>query len=501
MTVPPENIQVAPTHRRAAIVDLGSNSVRLVVFEGITRNPIPIFNEKSTLRLGRGLEATGRLNEEGVALAMDVMSRFHAIARSMNADPFEVLATAAVRDASNGPDFVRALQARMPDVPIRVISGEEEADYAATGVLCGLPEADGLVADIGGGSLELIRIADGKHQEACTTPLGVIRLNDRAGGDLAKARTLAETDLSAIPWLKNLQGKPLYLVGGAFRALARLQIARTQYPLNIVHLFTMDEAEAQNMTSWLIDAPRKTIEKLPGAPRKRLDDVPFAAVVMRRLMRVVQPSKIVFSVEGLREGWYMRKVAASVADQEPCLALATETAERLSRSMKLPGDLMAWTAPLFLDETATDHRLREMACCMSDIGSYDHPEYRAAQTYLRVLRMHGVGLDHPARGFVSMTLAIRYEMESADPLLESSRYLLTPEMQTRATQLGLALRLAYTLCGGTPTLLHGTGLTIEGDTLVLSLMPQCACISGGSVRRRLQRLGQSLGLNTEMREC
>ncbi|WP_051625994.1 Ppx/GppA family phosphatase [Kozakia baliensis] len=501
MTVPPENIQVAPTHRRAAIVDLGSNSVRLVVFEGITRNPIPIFNEKATLRLGRGLEATGRLNEEGVALAMDVMSRFHAIACSMNADPFEVLATAAVRDASNGPDFVRALQARMPDVPIRVISGEEEADYAATGVLCGLPEADGLVADIGGGSLELIRVADGKHQEACTTPLGVIRLNDRAGGDLAKARALAEADLSAIPWLQNLQGKPLYLVGGAFRALARLQIARTQYPLNIVHLFTMDEAEAQNMTSWLIDAPRKTIEKLPGAPRKRLDDVPFAAVVMRRLMRVVQPSKIVFSVEGLREGWYMRKVAASVADQEPCLALATETAERLSRSMKLPGDLMAWTAPLFLDETATDHRLREMACCMSDIGSYDHPEYRAAQTYLRVLRMHGVGLDHPARGFVSMTLAIRYEMESADPLLESSRYLLTPEMQTRATQLGLALRLAYTLCGGTPTLLHGTSLTIEGDTLVLSLMPQCACISGGSVRRRLQRLGQSLSLNTEMREC
>lgn len=288
-------------HHRAAIVDLGSNSVRLVVFEGVTRNPIPIFNEKATLRLGRGLEQTGRLNEEGLLVSRDVMSRFNAIARAMNAHPFEVLATAAVRDASNGQEFVETLHECMPDVPIRILTGEEEADYAATGVLCGLPDADGVVADIGGGSLELIRVAEGRHHEACTRPLGVIRLSDRAEGDLKRAREVVEADLDDVAWLPAQKGKPLYLVGGAFRALAKLQIARTGYPLNIVHLYTLGADEAREMATWLIETPRKILEKLPGFPRKRLDDVPFAATVLRRLMRIVQPSQIIFSVDGLRE--------------------------------------------------------------------------------------------------------------------------------------------------------------------------------------------------------
>ena len=493
-------VQVPPTeHQRAAIVDLGSNSVRLVVFEGVTRNPIPIFNEKATLRLGRGLQATGRLNEDGVAAAMDVMSRFYAIARSMKADPFEVLATAAVRDATNGPEFVRAVQERLPDVPIRVISGEAEADYSATGVLCGIPEADGLVADIGGGSLELIRVAGGRHHEACTLPLGVIRLSDRADGDVGRARLMASDDISAVEWLDLVRGKPLYLVGGAFRALARIQIARTQYPLNIVHLFSLGSDEASEMEGWLRRTPRRVMEKLPGIARKRIEDVPFAAEVLGALMARMEPSRIIFSVDGLREGWYMRKIAASVAEQDPCLALAAETAGRLSRSSRLPLELVEWTAPLFHDETVSQQRLREVACIMSDIGSYDHPEYRAAQTYLRVLRMHGVGLDHPARAFVAMTLAMRYEAVADDPLLEPSVRLLDAGEMQRAIRLGLALRLAYTLCGGTAALLVDTSLVIENGMLVLTLPRDGARVLGSSTRR-LERLGAAFSLSTIIRE-
>ncbi|MDR6182399.1 Ppx/GppA phosphatase family protein [Asaia bogorensis] len=488
-------------HHRAAIVDLGSNSVRLVVFEGVTRNPIPIFNEKATLRLGRGLEQTGRLNEEGLRLARDVMTRFNAIARAMDAHPFEVLATAAVRDASNGREFVETLHECMPDVPIRILSGEEEADYAATGVLCGLPDADGVVADIGGGSLELIRVAGGRHHEACTKPLGVIRLSDRSGGDLKRAREVVEADLDDVAWLPALKGKPLYLVGGAFRALARLQIARTHYPLNIVHLYTLGADEAREMVTWLIDTPRKMLEKVPGFPRKRLDDVPFSATVLRRLMRIVQPSRIIFSVDGLREGWYMRKVGQEVAALDPCRALADETAHRLSRSMELPDDLVRWTAPLFQHETPSETALRDMACRMSDIGSFDHPEYRAAQTYLRIMRMHGVGFDHQSRAFVALTLAVRYEADPADPLIEVSRRLLSPDDCDRAVQLGFALRLAYTICGGTSALLKNTSLSIEDGILWLSHNEQSSFAAGGGVKRRLERLGQSMALSAATRSC
>ncbi|MBV1830617.1 Ppx/GppA family phosphatase [Komagataeibacter sp. AV436] len=486
--------------RRSAVIDLGSNSVRLVVFDGISRNPAPIFNEKVVLRLGRGLNATGRLNEEAVPLAMEVMARFNAIARGMEASPFEVLATAAVRDATNGPEFVAGLKSRLPGVPIRILSGEEEADYSATGVLCGIPDANGLVADIGGGSLELIRIENGRKRDACTLPLGVIRLNDRADGDLARARALVDEDLARVDWLEAVRGQDLYLVGGAFRALARMQIARTAYPLNIVHLYQLAPDTAREMTDWILSASKRSIERLPGVPRKRLDDAPFAATVLRRLMRHAQPNGLVFCVDGLREGWYMRNVAASVADNDPQDAVAREMCSMLGRSMQLPERLADWTAPLFSDDDPVAARLRAVACWLSDVGAHDHPEYRAEQTYLRILRLQGVGFTHQARAFLSLTLAVRYGADLSVAYLQPSRQLLDPAQFARAVVLGQALRLAYTVSGGTEALLDGTRLEMAGGTLSLHFAPGRDVVQGESVRRRLERLGSAMDMPVRIRD-
>jgi len=224
---------------RCAVVDLGSNSVRLVVFEGQCRNPVAIFNEKAVLRLGRGLQSTGRLNEEGMGQALTVLHRYHAVARAMGAEEFEILATAAVRDARNGPDFVAGLQARLAGVPIHVLSGISEAEYSAMGVLCGIPTADGILADIGGGSLELVRLDQGMRDVSETLSLGAIRLADRAAGDPVRSRAIAEADLATVPWLAGGAGRDLYLVGGAWRALARIHMAQTGYPLQMVHHYTI----------------------------------------------------------------------------------------------------------------------------------------------------------------------------------------------------------------------------------------------------------------------
>src|SRR5689334_24106671 len=200
---------------RCGVVDLGSNSVRLVVYEGHSRNPMPIFNEKAVLRLGRGLDGSGRLNEDSIEQTLTVMHRYYAVARAMGADPFEVLATAAVRDALNGKGFIETLQSRLPGVPIRILSGAEEAAYSADGMLCGIPTADGILADIGGGSLELVRLDRGMRGPGHTLRLGVIRLAERAGNDTLRARALAEADLRTIPWIGAAAGGDLYLVGGA----------------------------------------------------------------------------------------------------------------------------------------------------------------------------------------------------------------------------------------------------------------------------------------------
>jgi exopolyphosphatase / guanosine-5'-triphosphate,3'-diphosphate pyrophosphatase len=485
---PPANLP------RCGVVDLGSNSVRLVVYEGECRNPMAIFNEKAVLRLGRGLSATGRLNEEGMTQAFTVMHRYHAVARAMGAMPLEVLATAAVRDARNGPDFVAALTQRMAGVKISVLSGLQEAELSAEGVLCGIPTASGILADIGGGSLELVRLNDGTRGASQTLRLGVIRLMERSGSDPVRARAIAEVDMQTVAWLSDAVGADLYLVGGAWRALARIHMAQTGYPLQMVHHYTISREEARDLAGLISSAGRRALERLPGMPRRRIDDLPFAAVVLRRLLRLTGVRRVVFSASGLREGWYMQRMSSNVRGQDPLVSAAREMATRLGRDPSLPPALLVWTQALFSHETAEARRLREVACWMSDIGSHDHPEFRAEQAFLRVLRQPGIGLDHYARAFLALVTAMRYEVDADAQFLHPARLLLDVASANRAEVLGVALRLAYTLSAGTRDLLAGTSLSLRGGQLVLRLQEDSGVFAGESVMRRLDRLAQAVGL-------
>jgi len=479
---------------RCAVVDLGSNSVRLVVYEGNCRNPVAIFNEKAVLRLGRGLQSTGRLNEDGMSQAFTVLHRYHAVARAMGAGPIEVLATAAVRDARNGADFVAGLQARLPGVPILVLSGTQEAELSAMGVLCGIPSADGILADIGGGSLEVVRLEHGTRGVSQTLSLGAIRLAERAGNDPVRARAIAEADLAMVPWLVEGSGGDLYLVGGAWRTLARIHMAQTGYPLHMVHHYTISREEARDLTGVIAGAGRRALERLPGLSRRRIDDLPYAAVVLRRVLRATGARRVVFSASGLREGWYMQRMPPAIRNDDPLLAAGRELAARLGRDVNLPPALLAWTDPLFPAETGESRRLREAACWMSDIGSHDHPEFRAEQAFLRVLRQPGIGLDHHARAFLALAIAMRYEVDAEAGFLRPARLLLDVSNAHRAEVLGVALRLAYTLSAGTPDLLAGTALRLSGSRLILRLREDSGVFAGESVVRRLDRLAQAVGL-------
>jgi exopolyphosphatase/guanosine-5'-triphosphate,3'-diphosphate pyrophosphatase len=484
----------APEAPRCGVVDLGSNSVRLVIFEGRGRNPQAIFNEKAVLGLGRGLQATGRLNEEAIGPALTVLARYHAVAHAMRADPLEVVATAAVRDAANGDAFVAAMQERMPGLRIRILTGEEEGRLSADGVLLGFPGADGVLGDLGGGSLEVVRLAEGRVARAASLPIGAIRLAERAGGEVARARAIAEEEMAKHSWLAEGGGRDLYLVGGAWRALARMHIAQTGYPLAIVHHYVLRREEARDLAGVVMAASRRVLERMAGAPQKRLADMPFAAVTMRRLLRATGAARVVFSANGLREGWYARLLPEAVRGADPMLAAARDLAGAWGRDPGLPPALIAWTDPIFPDQDPAVRALREAACWVSDIGSHDHPEYRAEQAFLRILRQHGAGLDHHARAFLGLCAALRYEAEPSAPFLGPTRVLLDLPTIRRAEALGAALRLAYTLCGGTPALLAGTRLERQGSRLVLRLAEGTGVFAGESVLRRVEQLGAVLGL-------
>jgi exopolyphosphatase/guanosine-5'-triphosphate,3'-diphosphate pyrophosphatase len=473
-------------------VDLGSNSVRLVVFEGCCRNPAAIFNEKAVLGLGRGLQTTGRLNEGAVEASLTILGRYGAIAEAMGANPVEILATAAIRDAANGPAFADAVRAGLPNIPLRILTGSEEGRMSAEGLLLGVPGADGVLGDLGGGSLEVVELDAGRIGSVASLPLGTIRLADRSGGDLARARALAEADLAALPWLSRGRDRDLYLVGGAWRALAKVHMAQTAYPLSIVHHYVLRREEARDLCAAVIGAGRT--DRLPGVPAKRAADLPFAAVALRRLLRLSGARRVVFSANGLREGWYARRLPPAVRAEDPLASAVRALDARFGRDPTLPPALAAWTAPLFPDESPNDAALRVAACWVSDTGSHDHPDYRAEQAFFRVLRQPGIGLDHHSRAFLALAVALRYE--ATDPaILAPARALLGPAAQARAEALGAALRLAYTLSGGTHALLSGTSLARGGDRLVLRLTEGRGVFAGESVQRRVESLAEALGLD------
>ncbi len=298
----------------------------------------------------------------------------------------------------------------------------------------------------------------------------------------------------AVPWLAEGANADLYLVGGAWRALARIHMAQTGYPLQMVHHYAIGREEARDLAGLISTAGRRALERLPAMARRRIDDLPFAAVALRRLLRVTGVRRVVFSASGLREGWFMQRLPESIRRQDPLLAAGHEMAARLGRDPTLPPALLNWTQPLFPSETPEARRLREAACWLSDIGSHDHPEFRPEQAFLRVLRQPGIGLDHHARAFLALATAMRYEVESTAGFLRPARLLLDVASANRAEVLGIALRLAYTLSAGTPDLLAGTALSLRGGQLVLRLQEDSGVFAGESVMRRLDRLAQAVGL-------
>ena len=492
------------TAGRIAVIDLGSNSLRLVVFERLGGALFPLLNEKVMCALGRGISSTGRLNPEGVALALVNLRRFVALARALGVEHLAVLATAAVRDAIDGRSFAAEVE-RQCRVPVKIIEGAEEARLSAAGVLAGIPDADGLVGDLGGGSVELVRVGAGiptgevgQIGRGISLPLGPLRLAE-LGDSIRAISEAAERVLVPATVLRAAPGKNLYLVGGASRAIARLHMEHTHYPLHIVHQYTIGRREAEAFFDIIGRQSRKSLERIISIARKRLELVPPAALVLRKLIAVAGPQSVVFSAFGLREGYAYGLIPAWERGPDPLIAACAAVSRTQSR-FHLEGDrLQEWTAPLFPSSSERTRRLHRAACWLSDIAWSEHPDYRAELAFTRSLRMPFAGISHADRVFVATVLHIRYAGAADDPVKDPTRQLLDERAAAEVRTLGLALRLAYTLCGGTIDLLSEVWLGREGDSLVLEIPPTGSLFVGETVQRRLDVLARWLGATPVVR--
>ncbi len=455
-----------------------------------------MFNEKMLCALGRGLEDSGKLDEDGMKLTIAALRRFVGLARLMEVREIVAVATAAVRDASNGAAFVAEAE-RECNLPIQVISGNEEALLSAQGVLSGIPEADGVMGDLGGGSLELVALNKGATGDSVTLPLGPLRLAGIRDNDLL--RDHVDNHLDKVKWLGKAKGRSLYLVGGAWRGIARIHMAHTNYPLRIIHHYRISASEADDITRLLSRQSKDSLARIAGVSRRRLDGIPAAALVLRRLVRAADPKSVIFSAHGLREGLCHAALSDHGKREDPLLTACRDIAQQVGRFGNQGEALFAITSPLFEGETPARRRLRLAACYLSDTAWRMHPDHRGEHVLSRVLNEPFTGIDHPERAALALALYVRYTGEVASDDTVVVRQLAGDAGREWAAVLGLALRLAQTFSGGTKAPLEALRLRTGGASLVLEVGEAALPLMGDVVNRRLEALAKALGRQYEVK--
>ena len=481
---------------RIAVIDIGSNSIRLVIFDKAARVLQQVFNEKVMCGLGRGFDETGRLNAEGVVQALENLPRFAAVARAMGANRIEGFATAAAREASDGPAFLAEVEARC-GFSVRLLSGNEEARLSALGVVSGITEADGLVGDLGGGSLELVdvrpgAVGAGEAGRQTTLPLGPFRLM-REGKPEAMIQSI-DRHLDSVPWIDEARGRALYPVGGTWRTFARIHMNHVNYPLHVIHNYALDARQTADLAGILARLGRKSLQRLKGASKRRLETLPYGALVLERLLRRVEPKTVVFSAYGVREGVVFDGLTARERESDPLLLACADPAQHGGRFTADGEVLFGWMGPLFDGRPeVVSPRLRLAASWLADTAGLDHPDYRGEHAFFKALRMPVVGIDHPGRAFLALALLARYEGNADAPFAGTAKALVSPEQLRAAVVTGLALRVAMAVAVGATELITRTKLVTGADSLVL-LVPDDPGFGGEALRRRLQALGEALGL-------
>jgi exopolyphosphatase/guanosine-5'-triphosphate,3'-diphosphate pyrophosphatase len=477
---------------RTAIIDIGSNSIRLVVYQGPPRLPSILFNEKVLAGLGRSLAQSGAIDTQAMAVARTALQRFAGLAREMEVTRLRTVATAAVRDADNGAELVAV--AEQAGLSVETLPGEMEAAAAGFGVLSGIPDADGIVGDLGGGSLELVRVRGGELHERASFPLGVLRIGALREKGLLDKQVGAL--LQAAGWTGAGQGTPLYLVGGSWRSLARLDMVVTHYPLPVIHQYGMSSDTIARLRRTLAHVSKARLREIPGISGGRVPTLADAAALLAAVLRHLDSTQTIVSAYGLREGLLYDELSAEERALDP-LVVAARDEGRVSGRFPEHGDLLdAWIAPLFADDDPRDARLRTAACHLADVGWRANPDFRAERGLEIALHGNWVGID--ARGRAMLGQALWTGMGGAVTPPPPLTLLADEPSLRRAAAWGTAMRLGQRLSGGVAGPLARSSLRVEAGELVVTLPGDDAALYGETVQKRHKALSQVMGLKARV---
>lgn len=472
-----------------AIIDIGSNSVRMVVYHALKRVPLPLFNEKYMCALGKGLAKTGKLNPAGVKQAEGAIARFLVMANRLEVASLDIIATAAVRDATNGDAFVRGLE-KTHGIEITVISGEREAELAAKAVLSSFHEPLGISADLGGGSMELAVVGRTTVGERASCHLGSLRILDSTDGKREKMDELIKSELKNIPWLKNAAPPAIYAIGGGFRALAKLHMKKTNYPLDLVHEYFMSRRAVGQMREKLQEMPAADLLALPGISEKRAATLVPTAMVLHQLMTYTDAPEVRFSVSGIREGFFFDLLEPRAQKEDALIASANDLAALIGRSGSYGRELHEWMNPLFANEPLAWTRIRRALCKLSELAWSIDPNFRANWAYHRIMQSSLKGLDHKERLMLALALFHRYQTRWKGE--KNDLKLLDERERLWARCVGLGANLAFQLSGGRGGNLHHAKLRFHDAQVLLTLDEEASPLRTEAVEKRVLGLGEAL---------
>ncbi len=475
-----------------AVIDIGSNSIRLVVYDDLTRAPFPRFNEKSLVALGASIDASGRMSAEAIGRAVKAIRRFAAIARAMGVETVHVLATEATRRASNGGDLVAAIRDGTA-IETQVLSGHEEAILAATGVISGFFQPKGLAGDMGGGSLEVAEVlGDRVGERLVSMPIGALPVQAMLGDGYDSARKRVDAALQAMPPL--LTDPVFYAIGGGWRALARVHLAMRGAQVAVVHGLEAPADEIRALAKRIARMSPSEIAALPDVPSRRIDTLPSAALVMARLLRALRPETVVFSAFGLREGWLYAQLDPAEQYRDPLLEGAQALGLPNARVPAFCAALARWTEDLFPGETQSDRRLRLAVCALTDLAWRDHEKVRAAESFRRLLQFPFIGITHPERAFVATAILARYGGNADGTVQAATRDLLGPSQLRKAEILGRVLLLGHRISASVPEILEHVRVRIDTDAVRLEVLRPDEIPDSDAVQARLRQLARVSGV-------
>lgn len=453
-----------PETRHAAVIDIGSNSIRLVVYRLEGRAIWTVYNEKALAGLGRDLQTTGRLSPEGVETAMAVLRRFRVLLQGWTSRETFVVATAAVREARDSRNFLRAVEEET-GISVRVLSGEEEARYGALGVLAGQADASGVAGDLGGSSLELVRLDD--PGQGVSLPLGPLALGAPRPLDADRVRRSVARALR--PHAARLSSREFHAVGGAWRNLALLHMELDGYPLHIAHQYEIRRTDLLDLCRFVARQSKTSLEGIQGLSRKRFDTLPYAAVVLSEVVQALEVQRVVVSAFGLREGLLLESMPEHIREQDPLVSGCEALVAQRGLSAGMGPALEAFIHPVFAHLPPVfglrEPTLLAAACRLADLGARLHPDHRADLAFEKALRAPIAGMSHPERAFLACVVYARHDAGATTPEPEVIERLLTPERRTRARALGAAIRLGCDLAGRNVEVLRHAALSLDNDRI------------------------------------